>query len=365
MCRSTEPSRGIKMQHPPHVRTTVTLSPYFMGFLKLSHTDQQLELERFAWDRAVHGQFLHQGLRTVYWYLYDNNECLCPQERDTVLETRMLYTKAILEQDLITRWLPARRIPLCGSDTDVAQYFNTLAVSNAALDHAFYKWLATTASRTALMTYLGYETRCAELDYTIMDATTHKWLGEASKPSNATYDVCRRCLGFGGGTVILPHASHSGTSDLVRAHSPDERPWFVDIASNILRMTVTRPGFGRAACGHYMMTEALASAHCEMVLNGARRVGIVVEPPRVNGTARRDDKRYIDETGLPFSTQRGVEPEAAQQFLIGAHWAIEGALERCSRLMHHLVCNESVEMGVQGQYDDGVQGENDVRAQHM
>jgi len=325
----------------PPVATFKELPADLCHFLAADTNEKKTHMVTLRGDYEAHGSFLNKCLGIIYGYVYSYKDSPCYLRSDPDLETELLKSKIVLEEELIHVWLPENPIPTINTQEELVEYLKTFIVSNPGVYHEFWDYIRHSASKEAMSEFLRLvlcrnevvDDECALLVCGLQGnmkkvMTSNLWdeCGNGSLSRFHTYWL-RRMLEQTNDWEALP------------AYRDDnKKPWSSGILSNVFNVLLTRPGYKLRAYGFFVTTESWVEPHFVRILDGLARVGLDHEDIAVYFLAHTTiDPQHSQELldAMLYQTPR-LNPTEIAEILHGAHHAMAAALCQYRSVMEYL-----------------------------
>jgi hypothetical protein len=308
-------------------------------FLTLSKLDQIKQLSESKKNLEEHGKFVNECLTQIYAYIYGYPNGISYLAIDDELEIKLQQAKILLEKELI-QWLNIPSIPQKLNQLEAAEYLAEFIHQNTGVFHELYDFIATKASKKAVLTFLFTETVRTEVVDDEVAFMTVGLQGPLKRVSTSNlWDEC------GKGEFTEFHTywlrmlleqlqAWSQFSD----YREKEMPWFTTLVSNAFNVLLTRPGYKYAAYGHFSVGESWVPPHFLRILEAMKRVGfshsdeVIYFEKHVNiDTYHTQDLLDGIAHQKPELTQREID-----QILFGAHQMVAASTMQYKRMLSYL-----------------------------
>lgn len=308
-------------------------------FLEKDKEQQHKYLAVQKQNHEEHGKFINECLSQIYAYIYGYPNNPCYMTTNDELEIKIQRSKILLERELI-QWLNIPAIPKGLNQSSAAQYLVELINENTGVFHSLYDFVATKASKRALLTFLFTETVRTEVVDDEVSFMIVGLQGPLKRAASANlWDECGRGSFSEFHTYWLRMLLEQlGAWDQFKAYREEEMPWFAMIVSNAFNLLLTRPGFKYAAYGHFVVGESWVPPHFIKTIEGMKRVGY----NHPNELIYFDKHVTID----PHHTQDLIDGIAHQrpvlssnaidQILLGAHEMVAAGTAQYQRMLTYL-----------------------------
>ncbi|MET1078334.1 MAG: iron-containing redox enzyme family protein [Pseudomonas sp.] len=324
----------------PPVPEFEAFTPEFEAFLFADRATQYAQLANLRADPEGHGQFIHQGLGTLYAYVYGYPDSPSYLRSDITLESALLTAKLLLEEEMLEAWLPVEPPPSVSNQHEAADYLQQFVQSNAGVYHELFDYLREQASREALLEFLRLEVCRNEVVDDEVALLVCGLQGNLKKVmASNLWDEC------GNGELSRFHTywlrrllGRLEDWDGLLAYRREAKPWFSSVTSNTFNALLTRPAYKLRGYGCFMTTEAWVDAHFERILGGLERVGLHHDDIAVYFLAHQTiDPHHTLELldGLRHQVP-ALTPLQAQEVVRGAHLAVAGGVSQYQRVLRHL-----------------------------
>ncbi|MGK7956452.1 MAG: iron-containing redox enzyme family protein [Crocosphaera sp.] len=315
------------------------LNSVLAHLLSLDLEAQRQFLAKSRGNSEEHGQLINEGLGQIYDYIYGYSGAPCYNTTDDELEIKFQQTKILLERELIN-WLQVPDFPRGLNQMDAARYLHELFGKNSGVFHELYEYIATSASKEAVLTFLFTESVRTEV---VDDEVAFMIIGTQGSMKKASvgncWDECGKGELDGFHTYWLRMLlEQTNTWEKFAHYRSQLMPWFAKLTSNAFNVLLTRPGYKYAAYGNFTIGESWVPPHFEKILQGMKRVGL----DHPNNTIYFEKHVHLD----PYHTKDLLDGFAYQepaltvaevdQVLFGAHVMIAAATKQYERMLDYL-----------------------------
>ncbi len=306
-------------------------------FLRLSVEQQRMMFFNIRDSADWHAGFVNRYLGQIYAYRlgYADSPCFLNAHDD--LEIQLERAKIVLERELIE--FLGVKVRSVTSQEELVTALQRLVVDNPGVNHPLFRFLEEEASAEAVRTFLLNDVIRNEIvdDEVALLVAGHQGVMKEAAAVNL-FDECGRGKQQHFHTYWLRMLVESLDSwdDLLAYRTA--RPWFAGLTSNVFAMLLTRPGYKRAAYGHFIITESWVPQHFAPILKGMDRVGLRHGDNDIYFTAHITlDPTHTDELILGLTHQvPKLTSDECTQILWGCHLAIRGAVEQYDRMLSYL-----------------------------
>jgi hypothetical protein len=297
-------------------------------------------LHRLHNNSEAHGKFIHQGLSTIYAYVYGYRDSPCYLRSDPFLEASLLGAKLVLEEEMIDSWLPLQPPPAITSQDEAVRYLREFLSTNAGVYHELFDFLRDEVTEEGMTEFLRLEVCRNEVVDDEVALLVCGLQGNMKKvmASNLS-DEC------GNGALNRFHTywlrrliERQNDWDGLLQYRKRSKPWFSTITSNTFNCLLTRPGYKFRAYGCFLATEAWVEPHFERILDGLTRLNIDQDDIAVYFHAHKNiDPQHTQEIleALAHQTPE-LTPTEVSEVLLGAHLAVAGGIAQYQRILKHL-----------------------------
>lgn len=331
---------GLQWRAWPPVPAFVALPADLQRFLDADAPSRSLILQGLRGDSEAYGKFLHDGLATIYAYVYGYPDSPCYLQSAPALEALLLGAKVVLEEEMINYWLPTEPVPPAGTQGEAIAYLRGFSLSNAGVDHALFDYLRDDATRAGMGQFLRLEVCRNEVVDDEVALLVRGLQGNMKKViASNLFDEC------GNGALNRFHTywlrrlvERQDDWDGLVEYRRTAKPWFASITSNIFNALLTRPGYKYRAYGCFIVTEAWVEAHFNAILAGLRRLELDQDDVAVYFRAHKNiDPQHTDEllTALLHQTP-ALSAAELSEVMLGAHLAVAAGISQYQRILQHL-----------------------------
>lgn len=340
------PSASLSVEVPslqsydwPVVKRFEKFSESLEEFLLLDQNAQRQRLAESRKDSEEHGRFINECLSQIYVYAYGYPNGACYLTTDDELEIKLQQAKILLERELI-QWLDLPSIPQGLNQFEAAQYLADFINQNTGVFHELYDFVATKASKKAILTFLFTETVRTEVVDDEVSFMTVGLQGPLKRTSSSNlWDECGRGKFSEFHTywlrMLLERLQAWGQ---FRRYREEEMPWFAILISNAFNVLLTRPGYKYAAYGHFVVGESWVPPHFLRILEGMKRVGFCHPDEVIYFEKHVDIDTYHTQDLLDGIAHQKPEltQEEVDQILLGAHEMVAASTVQYKRMLSYL-----------------------------
>lgn len=309
------------------------------GFLQLDQDDQRQRLSESRDDPEEHGRFINECLSQIYAYAYGYSNGACYLSTDDDLEIKLQLAKILLERELI-KWLDLPSVPKGLNQFEAAQYLADLINQNTGVFHEFYDFIATKASKKAVLTFLFTETVRTEVVDDEVSLMTVGLQGPLKRASSSNlWDECGRGKFTDFHTYWLRMLLDQLQAwEQFLHYREEEMPWFAMVTSNAFNILLTRPGYKYAAYGHFVVGESWVPPHFLRILEAMKRVGFCHPDELIYFEKHVAIDTYHTQDLLDGIAHQKPEltQEEVNQVLLGAHEMIAASTAQYSHMLAYL-----------------------------
>lgn len=312
---------------------------FIKELLSLDLDAQRNHLLLSGQNSEKHGQDINEALGQIYDYVYGYKNSPCYMITNDDLEIKLQQIKILLERELI-EWLKIPSFPQGLDQLEAGEYLNQLIENNTGLYHKLYDYIATKASKKAVLTFLHTETVRTEV---VDDEVCFMTIGLQGPLKKSSISNCWDECGNGDFTKFHTYwlrmlLEKTQTWEYFANYREQEMPWFAKLTSNSYNVLLTRPGYKYAGYGDFIMGESWVPPHFASILEGMKRVGFDHEDETIyfEKHVKIDPfhtKELID--GLAYQEPK-LTPDEVNQFLFGAHVMIAAATAQYDRMLPYL-----------------------------
>ena len=342
-------------------------------FLGLSVVEQRRMLDTLRHTPENLAQLVNGFLGFLYGYRFGYADSPCFLQTDDDLEISLEQAKIVLERELV-EFLGVPAVPCVHSQEELVAALQSLVADNPGIDHPLFRFLEEQASYDAVRLFLLNDVIRNEIvddEVALLVAGQQGVMKEAAAVN--LFDECGRgkqqhfhtywlrilLESLEAWDALLAYRSNSPlkNGDRVRPKAKNQlndaqckvsvplvqqtaeaRPWFAGLTSNVFAMLLTRPGYKRAAYGHFIITESWVPQHFAPILQGMDRVGLRRDDNDIYFTAHITlDPTHTDELILGLTHQvPKLTPVECTQILWGCQLAIRGAVAQYDRMLAYL-----------------------------
>lgn len=323
----------------PVVKKFEKLNQFLQEFLSLDIDAQRQLLADSREDAEEHGKYVNEYLGQIYAYVYGYPNSPCYVTTNDDLEIKLQQAKILLERELMN-WLKLSHVPQGLDQLEAAQYLNDVIVNNTGLYHELYDYIATKASKTAVLTFLFTETVRTEV---VDDEVSFMTIGLQGPLKRSSISNCWDECGRGDFTEFHTYwlrmlLEQTQTWKQFLNYRETAMPWFAGLTSNAFNMLLTRPGYNLAAYGNFIIGESWVLPHFSRILDGMKRVGLDHEDTTIYFEKHvKIDPYHTKDLLDGFAYQ---EPKLTQaevdQVLLGSQVMIAAATAQYDRMLPYL-----------------------------
>jgi hypothetical protein len=307
-------------------------------FLGLDLDARHHRLAELRKDSEEHGKYINECLGQIYAYVYGYPNGPCYLTTDDDLEIKLQQAKILLERELMN-WLELPPIPQKLGQFEAAQYLSEVIDNNTGVHHELFDYIATKASKVAILTFLFTETIRTEV---VDDEVSFMTIGmqgplKRSSASNL-WDECGRGKLRDFHTYWLRMLLEETNTWEQFVNYRETMPWFVELTSNAFNMLLTRPGQKFAAYGFFILGESWVQPHFSKILDGMKRVGFDHEDDTIYFEKHANiDPYHTKELLDGFAYQKPQLTQAeVDQVLLGAQVMLTAATAQYNRMLPYL-----------------------------
>jgi len=303
--------------------------------------DLEAKHQRFAKlknNQEEHGKYINECLGQIYAYIYGYPNGPCYLTTHDELEMQLQQAKILLERELIN-WLELSSYKQGLNQFEAAEYLSNVIENNQGANHELFDYIATKASKTAILTFLFTETIRTEV---VDDEVSFMTIGmqgpiKRSSASNL-WDECGQGKLRDFHTYWLRMLLESTKTWEQFINYRETMPWFVELTSNAFNTLLTRPGLKFAAYGFFIIGESWVRPHFLKLLEGMKRVGF----DHPDNTIYFEKHAHIDPhhtkellDGLAYQEPQLTQAEV-DQVLLGAQVMLTAATAQYNRMLPYL-----------------------------
>jgi hypothetical protein len=329
----------LQARYWPPVNSYSGLPDEHAAWLELDPAEQRSALRQLRADPAEHSRLLHQLLATIYGYVLGYRDSPCHLRADDALEIKLLTAKVMLERELLEHWLDPAPTPSATDQRQARAELQRLIVSNRGLDHPLFGYLATQATREAVVAFLRTEVIRNEV---VDDEVALLLVGLQGKQKAMTasnlWDECGRGKLANFHTYWLRQLLDQLEDWHGLAEFRTSAPWSSKITSNVLNMLLTRPGYTMMAYGCFLVFESWVMPHFKKILHGLDRVGLGHADIRLYFASHvAIDPRHAQELLDGLADQEpALTSQEVEQIMRGARIAVAAGVAQYDRMLAYL-----------------------------